>query len=92
MNNYHPNISCVIEVNPQIFSNTKFVFVYGIYKPMLHHQITKLSIDCSFRIPKRYKHYVFTEEIHRAKRISPNFQYDVKQKKKKFFKVNYSFS
>lgn len=56
---------------------------------MAHKKKTKLIIHCSSKIPKRYRHKAIFVELHRAVRISTNFDAGVSYTVNKFRKADY---
>jgi len=79
LNSYHPNINLTVEINPTKFLDTKLICVNGVYKTMVNRKETKLPIHWSSKIPKRYKRNSVLGDLHRAKRISSDFQTEVIQ-------------
>ena len=61
----------------------KFIFACGIYELTWYRQTTKLSVTArsKFRNDTSVRH---RWKIHRANRISSNFEQDVKQEKEVF--------
>jgi len=89
LNSYHPNINLTVEINPTKFLDTKLICVNGVYKTMVNRKETKLPIHWSSKIPKRYKRNSVLGDLHRAKRISSDFQTEVIYIKNKFLKADY---
>ena len=56
---------------------------------MLIYKSEKLPADWSSKIPARYKPTVTTGELHRAKRIANDFNFEVKRITKKFLSSNF---
>ena len=55
---------------------------------MAHKKKTKLIIHSSSKIPKRYRHKAIFVELHRAVRISANFDAEVSYTVNKFRKAD----
>ena len=66
MNNYHPNIELTIEVYPSKFLDTKIMIKNGITETLKH---------CwSSAVPEKYKRNAILGVLHRARKISSNFE------------------
>ena len=55
----------------------------------VHRNESKLSVPWESKVPKYYKRNTLLGELHRAKKISSNFQKEVKNIKEKFNKTNF---
>ena len=55
----------------------------------MHKKPTKLPVHWSSRIPKRYKRNAINGELHRAKRISSNFNKEVSYIKEKYLEAQF---
>ena len=91
LNNYHRKIKMTIEIQPSKFLDTKLNCVNGIYETMVYRKENKLPPHWSSKIPKRYKRNAIIGDLHRAKRISSNFNTEVYNIKTKFQKAGYPF-
>ena len=55
----------------------------------VHRKESKLPVPWESKVPKHYKRNTLLGELHRAKKISSNFQKEVKNNKEKFNKANF---
>ena len=87
LNSYHPNIKFTLEQNPKRFLVTQIikennqikVFVKGSMYP----------VHWSSKVPFRYKKNAINGELHRAKKISSNFQSEIARIKAKFLNAGF---
>jgi hypothetical protein len=90
LNNYHPNIRFTVETSPSRFLDTSIIRKEN--KPTsfrVYDNENKTPFHWSSAVPKKYKRNVISGEIHRAKRISSNFEEEVSRIKAKFQKAGY---
>ena len=92
LNSYHPNIKLTIEVNPSKFLDTKLTNINSTYKFNVYRKNTKLPSLWTFKTPKRYKPNTINGDLHRSKRISPNFDEKILLIKEMFMKADYPLS
>ena len=89
LNNYHPKIKLTIEINPPKFLDTEIIILNNEVVTSVHRKESKLPVPWESKVPKHYKRNTLLGELHRAKRISSNFQKEVKNIKEKFSKANF---
>ena len=89
LNNYHPKIKLTIEINPPKFLDTEIIILNNEVVTSVHRKESKLPVPWESKVPKHYKRYTLLGELHRAKKISSNFQKEVKNIKEKFSKANF---
>ena len=92
LNNYHPKIKLTIEINPHQFLDHEIIISKNKVVTSVHRKESKLPVHWESKVPKHYKRYSLLGELHRAKKISSNFQKEVKNIKEKFSKVNFALS
>ena len=73
LNNYHSNIKLTYEINPEKFLDTKICYNNSSIITKVHRGVTKLTLQWSSGIPKRYKRNTVHGDLCRAERISSNF-------------------
>ena len=74
LNNYHPNIKLTIEVNPSKFLDTKIMIKNGIIETSAVVKKSKIPNHWSSAVPKKYKRSAILGDLHRANKISSNFE------------------
>ena len=89
LNNYHPKIKLIIEINPPKFLHTEITILNNEVVTSVHRKESKLPVPWEFKVPKHYKRKTLLGELHHAKMISSNFQKEVKNIKEKFGKGNF---
>ena len=89
LNSYHENINCTIDENPDHFLDTKFSHENGETITSVYEKPGKLPVFWSSKVPKRYKRNAINGELHRAYKISSNFEEETKRIKKKFSDVGF---
>ena len=89
LNNYHPKIKLTIEINPPKFLDTEIIISNNEVVTSVHRKESKLPVPWESKVPKHYKRNSLLGELHRAKKISSNFQRKVKNIKEKFSKANF---
>ena len=88
-NKYHLKINLTIKVNPSKFLDTKIINNKGIIVTEAYCKTSKLTVDWSFSVPKRYKQNAGIGDLLRSKRVSSNFKMEIKVIKRKFKNVYY---
>ena len=91
LNNYHPNIKLTIEVNPSKFLDTEIMRKSGIIETSIAVKESKPN-HWSSAVPKNYKGNAILEDLHRAHKISSNFELEKQRIKKKYLSVNFTYS
>ena len=89
LNNYHRNIKLTIKVSPVKFLDTQFVNLNGEIETKVYRKLNKLPVTWSSNIPKRYMRNAINGDLHRVKRIAPDFDKEVVQIKEKFLAANF---
>lgn len=90
LNNYHPKINLTIEVNPSKFLDSKInVDKQGNITTEVFRKETKLPVPWKSKSPKRYKRNALLGDLHRAYRISSNFNREITLIFEKFLKAGY---
>ena len=89
LNDYHPKIKLTIEINPPKFLDTETIILNNEVVTSVHRKESKLPARWESKVPKHYKRNTLLGELHRAKKISSNFQKEVKNIKEKFNKTNF---
>ena len=89
LNNYHPNIKLIIELNPSKFLDSKRTNINGFYKFSVDRKSTKPPSRWTSKTPKRYKRTTINGDLHRTKRISSNFDEEIHVIKEKFKQVDH---
>ena len=74
---YHQSIRLTIEINPIKILDTKLNWLNDIYKTTVYQKTTNLPTYWSSNVPKRYKYHATFGDLHRAKRISKDFNEEV---------------
>ena len=77
-NNYHPKIKLTIEINPPKFLDTEIIISNNEVVTSVHRKESKLPVPWESKVPKHYKRNSLLGELHRAKKISLDFQKEVK--------------
>ena len=88
LNNYHPKIKLTIEVNPPKFLGTEIMILNNEIVTSVHRKESKLPVHWESKFSKHYKRNTLLRELHRAKKISSNFQKEVENVKEKFSEAN----
>ena len=86
LKSYHPNIKLTIEVNPSTFLDTKLTNINGTYKFNVYQKNAKLPAPSTSKTPKSLS---VNDDLHRSKRISSNFDKEIRLIKEKFMKADY---
>ena len=88
LTNYHPKIKLTIDINPPKFLDTEIIISNNEAFTSAHRKESKLPVPWESKVPKHYKRNSLLGELHRAKKISSNFQKEIKNIKEKFSKAN----
>ena len=89
MNSYHPNIKLTIEISQKKFLDTKILRTSYQIQCFVYQKEKKKLIHCNLAVPKSYKQNVIIRDVHRAKRISCDFNYEILVIKSKYIKAGY---
>ena len=89
LNNYHPNIKLTVESNPDHFLDTAIYSGDNGIMTSVYTKENKIPVFWSSRIPKRYKRNTINGELHRASKISSNFDAELDRIRRKFRVVGY---
>ena len=88
LNRYHPNIVFMVEENPDHFLDTAFSysnkFICSIFK-----KPGKLLTHWKSEVPTKWKRNCITGALHRAKRVSTDFEKDIKTLETSIIKAGY---
>ena len=87
LNNYHPKIKLTIGINPPNFLDTEIIILKNEVVASVHRKESKLPAIWVSKVRKHYKRNTLLGEIHRTKKMSSNFQKEVKNIKEKFSKA-----
>ena len=82
LNNYHPNIKLTIEVNPSKFLDTEIMVKNGILEISVVVKECKIPNHWSSAVPKKYQRNAILGDLHRANKISSNFELEKQRIKK----------
>ena len=83
LNNYHLNIKLTIDVNPGKFLNTEIMIKNGIIETSVRVKESKIPNHWSSAVPQKYKRNAILGDLHRAHKISSNFELEKQRIKKK---------
>ena len=75
--------------HPPKFLDTEIIILNNEVVTFVHRKESKLPVPWESKVPKHYKRNTLLGELHRAKKISSNFQKEVKNNKEKFNKANF---
>ena len=84
LNSYHPNIKFTLEQNPKRFLDTQIIKENNGVKTQVFVKKSMYPVHWSSKVPFRYKKNAINGELHRAKKISSNFQSEIARIKAKF--------
>ena len=76
-------------MNPSKFLDTKIINNKGNIRTEVFRETSKLPVHWSSRVPKRYKRNAVIGDLHRSKRISSNFEMEIKVIKRQFRNADY---
>ena len=74
LNNYHPNIKLTTEVNPSKFLDVEIMIKNGVIETSVAVKEFKIPNHWSSAVPKKYKRNMILGGLHRAHKISSNFE------------------
>ena len=89
LNNYHENINFTIENNPDKFLDTNISFNGNQIITNVVSKDNKLPPHWLSNIPKRYKRNIINGELHRAKKISSDFEKELIRIRLKYKNAGY---
>ena len=92
LNNYYPNLKLTIEVNPSKFLDTEIVIKNGIIETSAVAKESTITNHWSSVVPKMYKRNAILGDLHRARKISSNFELEKQRIKKKYLNVNFPYN
>ena len=87
LNSYHPNITFTLEQNPKTFLDTQIIKENNQIKTQVFVKKSMYPVHWSSKVSFRYKKNVVNSELHRAKKISSNFQSETVRIKAKLLKA-----
>ena len=91
LNAFHPNIKLTVEVNPSKFLDSHILKNKdATVNFQVAEKSSKLPFHSSSKVPLQYKKNVILGELHRAKIIGSNFNYEISKIFKKFIRAGYS--
>ena len=88
LNNYHKNIRFTVENNLSKFLDTKLEIENGQYKTKVNRN-RKHPMHWSSCVPKKFKRNIINNDLHRASKISSDFNDEVNAIRGKFLKADY---
>ena len=88
LNAYHPKIKFTVEKNLKKFLDTKMKLEEGKYTTSVNRN-RKLPTHWTSKIPKKIKRNIISNELHRARKISSDFEKETDEIKKKYKMANY---
>ena len=91
LNNYHLNIKLTIKVNPSKFLDTEIMIKNGIIETTVPVEESKIPNHWSSAVTKKYKRNAILGDLHRAHKISSNFELEKQRIKKKYLSVNFPY-
>jgi hypothetical protein len=89
LNAYHDNINFTVEESPDRFLDTSFQVKGGRFITKVHNKKGKLPTHWSSQTPTKWKHNCIMGDLHRASRISSNFNNEVHKIKQKYEEAGY---
>ena len=89
LNSFHPNIKFTLEQNPKRFLDTQIIKENNGIKTQVFASKSMYPVHCSSKVPFRYKKNAINGELHRAKKISSNFQSEIARIKAKFLNAGF---
>ena len=89
LNRYNCNVNYTVEEKPKHFLETNVKHENGEVCTSVHVKDNKFPIFWSSKVPKRYKRNAIHGELHRASKISSNFNNEINRIKKKFSDVGF---
>ena len=92
LNNYHPNIKLIIEVNHSKFLDTEMMIKNGIIETSFAVKESKIPNHWLLAVPKKYKRNAILGDLHRARKISSNFELEKQHIKKKHLSDHFPYN
>ena len=89
LNSYHPNIKFTLEINPTKFLDTHINRENNRVTYNVYPKESKLPFHWTSSVPKNYKRNIILGELHRASKISSDFDPELKRIKSKFRNSGY---
>ena len=89
LNIYHPKIKLKIQINPPKFLAAEIIILNNEFVTFVHREESKFHVPWESKVPNCYKRNILLGELHRVRKISSNFQKEVKNIKKIFSKANF---
>ena len=89
LNGYHSNIKFTVEENPKHFLDTAFTYQDGHFNTKVHKKPGKLQVHWKSATPYKWKRNTILGALNRAKRITTDWNEEVKAIKKSFIKAGY---
>jgi len=74
LSSYHQNIKFTMEIASTKFLDTQINYDTPTIETTVYRSDNKLPVHRSSRIPKRYKRNAVNADLHRAEKISSNFE------------------
>ena len=87
MNSYQPSIKLTIEISLQKFLDTKILKISNQVQCFIYQKENKRPINWNTAVPKNYKRNVVIGDVHRAKRICCDLDYEILVIKSKYNKA-----
>ena len=81
-----------IEVNPSKFVDTEIMIKNGIIETSVAIKESKILNHWLSAVPKKYKRNAILGDLHRAHKISSNFELEKQRIKKKYLSVNFPYN
>ena len=88
-NSYHPNIKFTLEPNLKKFLDTQIIKENNQIKTEVFVKKSMYPVHWSSKVPFRYKKNAINGKLHRARKISSNFQLETARIKAKFSKAGF---
>ena len=88
LNRYHPNIVFTVEENPDHFLDTAFSYTYK-FNGSVFKKPGKLPTHWKSEVPTKWKRNCISGALHRSKRISTDFDKDIKTLETSFINAGY---
>ena len=88
LNAYHPKIKFTVEYNLKKFLDTKLELKDGKYVTSVNRN-RKKPMHWTSKVPKKIKRNIITNDLHRTKKISTDFENEKKEVSKKFENSGY---
>ena len=89
MNSYHLNIKLIIKISAQKFLDTKILRTSSQIQCFMYQKENKQPINWNSSVPKSYERNVIIGYVHRAKRITCDFDYEISVIKSKYIKAGF---